>query len=182
MNRRITFYLSCLVLLAACSSGQEVINAEGAPTIVATEAPAPTEAATPTLLPPTAPAPFAPDSIRPGQEMAYAFQATSGEVIHYWLYIPDNYDEGRSWPLIIALHGTLGFEPSLDIVRQQSPTAFVGSQVDFPFIVVSPRGPDGPWDIYHKPMEELIGVLGQSLSIDSEAHFLTGLRDRKSVV
>lgn len=175
MNRRITSYLSCLVLLAACSSRQEVINADGELTLAATEAPAPTKAATPTMLPPTAPAPFALDSIRPGQEMAYAFQATSGEVIHYWLYIPDSYDAGRSWPLIIALHGTLGFEPSLDLVRQQSPTAFVGSEVDFPFIVVSPQAPDGPWDIVHEPMEELIGVLGESLRIDSEAQFLTGM-------
>lgn len=175
MNRRITFYLSCLVLIAACSSRPEVINRDGESTIVATEAPTQTEAAAPTMLPPTDPVPFALDSIRPGQEMAYAFQSTSGEVIHYWLYIPDSYDEGRSWPLIISLHGNLGFGQSLDLVRQQSPTAFVGSEVDFPFIVVSPQAPDGPWDIVHEPMEELIGVLGESLRIDAEAQFLTGL-------
>ena len=206
MIRRRVFIIVCLVLIAACSPGQEFIDRDGesasditpAPTPsevvtptsspltaqvpTATESetdttpsPAPAEGATPTSLPPTVPVPFALDSIIPGQEMAYTFQSTSGEVIHYWLYIPDSYDESRSWPLIIALHGTLGFEPSLDIVRQQSPTAFVGDQVEFPFIVISPQGPDAPWDIYHEPMEELIRHLGESLSIDSKAQFLTGL-------
>jgi len=167
--RRRVFIIVCLVLIAACSPGQEFIDRDTTPS------PAPAEGATPTSLPPTVPVPFALDSIIPGQEMAYTFQSTSGEVIHYWLYIPDSYDESRSWPLIIALHGTLGFEPSLDIVRQQSPTAFVGSEVDFPFIVISPQGPNGPWEIYHEPMEALIGLLGESLSFDSEAQFLTGL-------
>jgi predicted peptidase len=155
-----------LFVTVACSpSAVELSTATAEPT---------QELLTPAPLSTKAPAPFALDSIRPGQEMAYAFQSTSGEVMHYWLYIPVSYDEGRSWPLIISLHATLGFEPSLENVRQQSPTAFVGSEVDFPFIVISPRAPDGPWDIYHEPMEELIGLLGKSLSIDSKAHFLTG--------
>ena len=198
--------LVCLVLIAACSPGQELINRDGesasdttsapvrtevlSPTRLpptapvstanesetdATSAPAPIEVASPTSLAPTAPAPFALDSIIPGQEMAYTFLSTSGEVIHYWLYIPEGYDESRSWPLIIALHGNLGSEPNLDKVRQQSPTAFIGSQVNFPFIVISPRGPTAPWDIYQEPIEELIGHLGESLSIDSKDQFLTGL-------
>lgn len=175
MNLRKTLYLSCLVVFAACSSKPEVTNRNVEPTIVATDAPTQIEAATPTMLPSTDPVPFALDSIRLGQEMAYTFQSTSGEVIRYWLYIPDNYDEGQSWPLIISLHGNLGFEPSFDRVRQQSPTAFVDSEVDFPFIVVSPLGPDGPWDIYYEPIEELIGFLGKSLNIDSEAEIMTGL-------
>jgi Phospholipase/Carboxylesterase len=205
MNRRFVFLTICLVSIAACSSRQEVINRDSEsaidsspaltqtavttptslPTTVpasistepemdATTAPAPTEEVIPTSIPPTAPSPFALESISPGQEMAYAFQSTSGEVIHYWLYIPDGYDDSRSWPLIISLPG-LGFDPSLERVRKLSPMAFVGPEVEFPFIVISPRGPDGPWNLYHEPIEELIGLLGESLSIDSEAQFLIGL-------
>jgi predicted peptidase len=175
MNLRKTFRLASLVVLAACSSQPDVTYRDVESTPVATEDPSWIEAATPTPLPPTDPIPFALDSILPGQEMAYTYQSTTGQVMHYWLYIPENYHEGQSWPLIISLHGNLGFEASLDKVRQQSPTAFVGSEVDFPFIVISPLGSDGPWDIYYEPMEELIKLLGESINIDSEAQFITGL-------
>lgn len=185
------FLLSgCIPAIDATQVAGESAETAASPetTISQIEPAAPTETAAPakpTLAPvdtakpvepqPTTLVPFAAGSIRPGQQLAYSFQSTSGEVIHYWLYIPDNYDVSRSWPLIISLHGFLGSEPSLERVRQQSPTAFVGSEIGFPFIMISPQGPDGPWDSYHEPMEELIGLLGESLTIDSEAQFLTGL-------
>jgi len=205
VNRRTTFLIPCLFFIAACSSSQEVIDRDGEtidssaapvqtkaatptslpPTIpvpLATESgndvappPAHTAEASPTSLQPTTPIPFALESMTPGQEMAYMFQSSSGEVIHYWLYIPVNYDESRLWPLIISLHGNLGREPNLERVREQSPTSFVGSEVEFPFIVLSPYGSDPPWENYHEPMEELISRLRESLSIDSEDRFLIGL-------
>ena len=175
MTLRKALYLVCLFVLAACSSKSEVTNSEVDPILDGTEVPDQVEADTPTMLPSTDPVPFALDSIRPGQEVAYFFESTSGIVIYYWLYIPENYDADQSWPLIIALHGTLGFEPSLDRVREQSPTAFVGSEIDFPFVVISPLGSDGPWEIYYEPIGELTDLLGESINIDSEARFITGL-------
>lgn len=149
--------------------------------------PSPTEAATatesepfsidtarPTEPQPTQVMPFTAESIGPGQQLAYTFTSNSGEEIIYWLYLPEAYDETRSWPLIISLHGFLGFESSLDRVRGQSPPAWVDSEVDFPFIVISPQGPSGSWAQYHEPLDELVEYLGESLLIDPEAQFLTG--------
>jgi len=113
--------------------------------------------------------------MEPGQEEAFSFISSSGEEIVYWLYLPEMYDSSQTWPLIISLHGFLGFESSLERVREQSPPAFVGPDVKFPFIVISPQAPDGFWSLYHEPMEELIELLGQSLSIDPDAQFLIGL-------
>ncbi len=147
-----------------------------------TETPTPTksqpitvETVTPTASLPTPVAPFTPGSIGPGEQMAYSFQSSSGEEIIFWLYLPQGYDESRSWPLILSLHGFLGFEPSLEKVRGQSPLAWVSPDVEFPFIVISPQAPSGSWAKYHEPMDELIEFLGESLSIDPQAQFLTGL-------
>lgn len=137
--------------------------------------PAPIETATPTESTPTPVSPFTGGSIRPGQQEAYSFQSSSGEEIIFWLYLPEEYDGSQTWPLILSLHGFLGFEPSLERVRGQSPPPYIGPDVEFPFIVISPRAPSGSWALYHEPMEELIELLGESLSIDLEAQFITGL-------
>jgi predicted peptidase len=118
--------------------------------------------------------PFTGGSIGPGHQEAYSFISSSGEEIIFWLYLPEAYDGSQTWPLIISLHGFLGFEPSLERVREHSPPAYIGPDVEFPFIVISPRAPSGSWALYHEPMEELIELLGESLSIDPDAQFLTG--------
>ena len=87
----------------------------------------------------------------------------------------EDYDESQKWPLILSLHGFLGFEPGLEKVRGQSPTAWVSPEIEFPFIVIAPQAPAGSWSKYHEPMEELIGFLSETISIDPEAQFITGL-------
>lgn len=204
MKRRYLPLLLVFFLLSACASPERAIEVpdEAAQTTTSTESlpvqtetvpptdspPASTEAATQTASPPapvetptatesqaTPVSPFTAGSIGPGQQEAFTFQASSGEEIAFWLYVPENYEEDQTWPLILSLHGFLGFEPSLERVREQSPPAYLDPDVDFPFIVVSPRAPDGPWASYHAPMDELIEFLGESLSIDPNAQFLTGL-------
>lgn len=71
--------------------------------------PTPVESASPAELQPTPVIPFTAESIGPGQQEAYSFQSSSGEEVIFWLYLPEDYDEGQTWPLIISLHGFLGF-------------------------------------------------------------------------
>jgi predicted peptidase len=118
---------------------------------------------------------FTQGSIEPGEAKAFSFQASSGEEIVYWLHLPVEYEDSRTWPLILSLHGFLGFEPRLEAVLEQSPVAYVRPEVEFPFVVISPRAPDGPWAIYHEPMEELIDFLSESLAISPDSQFLLGL-------
>lgn len=147
----------------------ESVTPTDAPLTPTDTPPAATEA------PPSAAMPFSTGSIRPGQQKAFSFQASSGDEITFWLHLPEEYDESQAWPLILSLHGFLGFEPSLERVLEQSPVGYVRPDVEFPFIVIAPQAADGPWAIYHEPMEELIAFLGESISIDPDAQFLTGL-------
>jgi predicted peptidase len=96
--------------------------------------------------------------------------------IEYLLYLPEDYDDDRAWPLILSLHGFLGTDQTLGLesVRTQTPVAWVDLNVEFPFVVVAPKA-KGLWSQFHEPMDELFEVLGDSLSIDGEAQFLTGL-------
>jgi predicted peptidase len=190
--KRISIFLTVLFfLLSGCAlvqgaaeleveTAKAVTSPESPPAQIETASPtnsplAPTEAATPTESQPTSVIPFTAESIGPGQQEAYFFQSSSGEEIIFWLYLPEDYDEGQTWPLIVSLHGFLGFEPSLESVRGQSPLAWVGPDVDLPFIVISPQAPSGSWAKYHEPMDELIEFLDESLSNDPKAQFLTGL-------
>ncbi|UCD97447.1 MAG: hypothetical protein JSV42_10745 [Chloroflexota bacterium] len=137
--------------------------------------PDPTATATATELPATPPGPFSIELIAPGQEKAFSFQSSSGEEIQYWFYLPENYAGNQEWPLLISLHGFLGFDSSLEKVRGQYPPAWVSPDTEFPFIVIAPQAPSGSWAKYHQPMEELIQTLSEYISIDPDAHFLTGL-------
>jgi predicted peptidase len=191
MYRRTACFILLIGLISGCSLSQQPIDNVNESASAAT--PASTHTSQPEVRPPEQDQPtstvaasptsqisdplvaFDVATISPGQEMAYTFQSTTGEEIQYWLYIPESYDASRSWPLIIALHGFLGFEPSLERVREQSPPIFVSSETEFPFIVLSPKGPDGPWELYNEPIEQLVELLGESLAIDPEAQFLAGL-------
>jgi predicted peptidase len=119
---------------------------------------------------------FSQEVMNPGQQQAFSFISSSGVEIEYLLYVPEGYEESRAWPLILSLHGHLGRrDPTLERVRTQNPLAWIDPSVEFPFMLLAPKGPSGLWSQYHEPMDELIDRLGEELSIDLEAQFLTGL-------
>jgi predicted peptidase len=156
------------LVAAACGDGTSTTTAaarSAATAIPPTTSPITTES----------PAAFNRDSMEPGQQSAYSFVSGSGVEIEYLLYVPQDYDDSRSWPLILSLHGFLGRDQTLDSVRTKNPLEWIDPEAEFPFILIAPKAPDGLWSLYHEPMDELFEVLGESLSINSEALFLTGL-------
>ncbi|NQU76700.1 MAG: hypothetical protein HQ546_10345, partial [Planctomycetes bacterium] len=36
----------------------------------------------------------------------------------YWLYVPSNYTPDRTWPLVITLHGTFGFDSASAQIKE----------------------------------------------------------------
>jgi predicted peptidase len=173
MKRRTVGFVVVLVglVMGACSGASdpaEVTTSTPEPTTTVEAVDPPTTTTAPGL------PPFSQDSINPGQQEAYSFVSGSGVEIEYLLYVPDDYED-RAWPLILSLHGFLGSDLTLERVRTQSPLAFIDPSVEFPFVVVAPLGPSGLWSQYHEPMDELFDVLGEALSLDPEARFLTGL-------
>ena len=184
--KRILVASVLVLLVAGCGDDASTTTAASAattttaPTTTAattttTTVPATTASTEPTTTTTEAPEAFSRNSIAPGQQRAYSFVSGSGVEIEYLLYLPEEYDDDRAWPLILSLHGFLGTgDQTLESVRTQNPVAWVDPNVEFPFVVVAPKA-KGLWSEVHEPMDELFEVLGDSLSIDGEAQFLTGL-------
>lgn len=166
MTKRTTIiFLAIGFLLSSCApSRNEITKTSETPEMTSTTENQPTQVI-----------PYTESLIAPGQQLAFSFHSSSGEEIEYFLYLPEEYDESQSWPLILSLHGFLGFNHNLDSVLNQNPLAWVSADVDFPFILIAPLGPDGLWSKYHEPIDELISLLSKSLSIDKDAIFLTGI-------
>lgn len=117
---------------------------------------------------------FSAESLTLGQQQPFSFVSSSGVEIEYLLYVPGTYEDSSTWPLVLFLHAYLGQNATIETLRDQNPQFWFDSEPEFPFVMVAPLGPRGLWSEYHEPMEELFAMLGESLSIDQEARFLTG--------
>ena len=59
----------------------------------------------------------------------------------YLLYLPKDYDQKESWPLLLFLHGAGERGDNLELVKKHGPPKLIEAGKDFPFIVVSPQCP-----------------------------------------
>jgi predicted peptidase len=164
--------------LSGCARSEVNTTSASQPTVVSTSditIEGASESAPPPESPPNVVLTFSAGSIEPGEQLAFSFKSGSGEEIEFLLSLPKDYNEGRDWPLILSLHGFLGANDNLESVRSQNPLFWVDPGIDFPFIVLAPKAPEGSWAKFHEPMEELINFLGESIPIDMNDQFLTGL-------
>ena len=101
-----------------------------------------------------------------------------GDKLNYWLFLPAGYDgkEGtKKWPLMIFLHGHGERGDDLAKVKIWGPPKRVASQSDFPFVLISPQLPDQfhSWQV--GPLEELVKHSIDTLNVDPDRVYLTGL-------
>lgn len=130
---------------------------------------------TPTRIPTKTPvAPLSVDTIRLGQH-AYVFQASNNVEVRYLLYLPETFEPAKQWPLILFLHGSGQTGTTIDRLKQEPLPKTLETQTDLPFIVVSPQLPGGSWSTYIDPLEELLDSLGETLPVDPNRLYLTGL-------
>ncbi len=158
--RKSTYFILLLVLLMLTACNPEDANVE--------KENKSTEASIPTSIPP-----FSEGSIEPGQQLAFSIISNSGQEMDYLLYMPIDYDETKTWPLLVFLHGYSNSR-NIETVRNKNPLAWIDTGVDFPFFLISPQSQSGLWPKYFEPMDELIEKLHGILSIDSDAIFLSG--------
>ena len=59
----------------------------------------------------------------------------------YLIYLPKDYDQKASWPLVLFLHGSGERGDNLDLVKKHGPPKLIDGAKQFPFIVVSPQCP-----------------------------------------
>ncbi|HKA52781.1 MAG TPA: PHB depolymerase family esterase [Candidatus Binatia bacterium] len=93
----------------------------------------------------------------------------------YSLYVPENYDAARRWPLIIALHGGHGRGDDY-LLTWLRPAKSKG------YVVLSPKSLDRTWSI-HQPGIDIRSILSiveelfDEYAIDTGRLFATGLSD-----
>ncbi|MDP6035588.1 MAG: phospholipase, partial [Verrucomicrobiota bacterium] len=92
----------------------------------------------------TVSAPMMAAEAKPGTQTAQELKVKVGDketTLEYWLFLPKSYDQKKSWPLMLFLHGAGERGSNLNQVKKWGPPKRVGSKKDFPFVVISPQCP-----------------------------------------
>ena len=95
--------------------------------------------------------------------------------LKYLLYLPAGYARaGKTWPLVLFLHGAGERGDNLKLVRKHGPPKLIAAGREFPFIVVSPQCPRGQW---WSPglTKALLGDIQATCAVDLDRVYVTGL-------
>jgi predicted peptidase len=111
-----------------------------------------------------------------GQQQEGNFQAEVKIEVQmgYLLFLPQEYDQQDSWPLLVFLHGAGERGSDLDLVKKHGPPKIVESKKDFPFVVLSPQCGGREWWRL-EPLKALIDKTASQYKIDQDRIYVTGL-------
>lgn len=111
---------------------------------------------------------------RPGREQEAKLEARVPVTLDYLLFLPKDYEQKDSWPLLLFLHGAGERGSDLELVKTHGPPKIVESQPDFPFIVVSPQCPKDEW---WEPFAllALLDDVSRKYKVDPDRVSVTGL-------
>lgn len=94
--------------------------------------------------------------------------------MNYLLYLPEDYDQKESWPLILFLHGAGERGDDLELVKVHGPPKLIANGQKFPFIVVSPQCPEAlSWD--PEKLTALLDTIVEKYKVDTDRIYVTGL-------
>jgi len=109
-----------------------------------------------------------------GVQQPAHLETTVSVNMDYLLYLPKDYDNQDSWPLMLFLHGAGERGDDLELVKKHGPPKLVGEGREFPFIVVSPQCPkNSRW--YPIKLTALLDELTAQLKVDKDRIYVTGL-------
>lgn len=114
------------------------------------------------------------ENISVGQK-SYSFKSSSGVELKYLFYVPESYDPYKKWPLIVFLQGDGQRGDSPEILKNEYIPQLLEVNNDLPTLVVSPLLISGRWADHLEIIEELVDYLINTLPIDSNRLYLTGL-------
>jgi predicted peptidase len=117
--------------------------------------------------------------VQTGQH-AYTFEHGKSR-LNYLLFLPDSYgqDPDERWPLLLFLHGIAKRGDTLEeleLLKADGPPMIVGSQPDFPFVVLSPQcPPNSYWELELGEIDALLDDVLSDHAVDPKRVYLTGL-------
>jgi predicted peptidase len=111
---------------------------------------------------------------RPGAHQTARLETQVKVEMRYLLYLPQDYDQQETWPLLLFLHGSGEGGDDLELVKTHGPPKLIAAGKDFPFIVVSPQSPKDKW---WEPIElvALLDEIGRQYKVDADRVYVTGL-------
>ena len=101
-------------------------------------------------------------------------QKVSSLGIHYLLYLPADYSQGKKLPLMLFLHGSGERGKNLELLKKYGPPKVVETKMDLPFIIVSPQCPKGSYWKAELLMALLDEVIKETAA-DQERIYATGV-------
>ena len=114
------------------------------------------------------------DVLETGQQSAVNLDRMISVKMEYLCYLPPDYGQKESWPLLLFLHGAGERGADLELVKKHGPPKLIEQGKHFPMIVVSPQCPEGQW---WQPVEllALIDDIVEKYKVDEDRIYLTGL-------
>ena len=94
--------------------------------------------------------------------------------LEYLLYLPQDYEKQKAWPLLLFLHGSGERGDNLEKVKIHGPPKLIAAGKHFPFIVVSPQcRKERRWE----PIEltALLDDIVRNYNVDEDRICVTGL-------
>src|SRR5262245_14448538 len=100
-------------------------------------------------------APLRGEEPTPGKQVEQQFKSIKGIPIDYLLYLPQKYETGASWPVLLFLHGRGESDGPLALVKKWGPPRLIDRGENFPYIVLSPQCPRSP-ESWPKPNQQAL--------------------------
>ena len=110
----------------------------------------------------------------PSHQKACDLDRTIKVTMKYLLYLPKDYEQKPSWPLMLFLHGSGERGDDLNVVKKHGPPKLIEAGKEFPFLVVSPQCPNRKsWEPYE--LSALLDEMVEKYKVDQDRIFVTGL-------
>ena len=134
---------------------------------------APTKAAKPDVAG-DAPRPASGSKLEAGLH-ALVFERPGAELpVNYLLFLPENYEAGARWPVLVYLHGKSLSGDDPQMLTRYGPPRLVGRDPSFPFILVAPQVRAGARWTDVETLDDLLEEILEGYPVDPERVYLVG--------
>ena len=100
----------------------------------------------------------------------------TGVEFGYLRYLPEDYEKGESFPLVVFLHGAGERGNDLEKVAVHGYLKHVREGMSYPFVCVAPQCPDEKyWGCFTESLIEFVDFAVENLKVDKARVYLTGL-------
>ncbi len=95
----------------------------------------------------------------------------------YFLYLPNDYDSTKKYPLLIFLHGAGERTDDLSVLYRYKFFRDLKDGKQYPFIIVAPQitSPDMHWACYTESLNIFLDGIIEKYNVDTSRIYLTGL-------